>query len=529
MISVRAHAYKERDAHPQLSHREQQSRRTLIARGLGRASAAVGSGVALYFSYAPWGWWPLGLISFALLYAAYQPWGTVRISRVAGAVLGALHGLTLYLLLLPWVGEFVGAAPFIALAIANAVFLLGFGALAPGLGAWGWALWYGAVEWLHSTWPFGGFAWVRVAWSQVDSPLLTAAPVGGPAAVSFLTVLLGAALGEWLHRHRWRPPIALIAGIAVLLTGAAYGAHLRSASDVDTVRIAAVQGNVPRLGLDFNAQREAVLNNHVAETEHIAEPVDVVVWPENSSDVNPFAVPSARARIEGAAREVGAPILVGTLTRDEVGARNTVVVFNPDGTTGEYHHKKYLQPFGEYMPYRDFFRRFSAYVDQAGDFKPGTGSGVIHAAGIPVGVSTCYEVAFDASGRDAVRSGAQILSTPTNNATFGFTDMTYQQLAMSRFRARELDRAVVVAATSGVSAMVHPDGTVSQHTQIFEAAHLVDTLPLRTTVTLAARYGRQLETVLTIMGVLAAASGVMMQHHSRRPPARTRKRRETQP
>ncbi|MDU9793787.1 nitrilase-related carbon-nitrogen hydrolase, partial [Helicobacter pylori] len=88
-------------------------------------------------------------------------------------------------------------------------------------------------------------------------------------------------------------------------------------------------------------------------------------------------------------------------------------------------------------------------VDLAGDFKPGDGNGVVHMGGIPVGVATCYEVAEDEAYRMAVRGGAQILSTPTNNDTFGFTDMTYQQLAMSRMRAIETDRAVVVVATSG--------------------------------------------------------------------------------
>ena len=209
-----------------------------------------------------------------------------------------------------------------------------------------------------------------------------------------------------------------------------------------------------------------------------------------------------------------APIVVGTVTTDEVGARNAMVVFDPETGEGDWHVKKFLQPFGEWMPWRDFFRKFSSLVDLAGDFKPGEGNGVVrvHAAQlgevVKLGISTCYEVAFDQAGRDAVLAGAQILATPTNNATFGFTDMTYQQLAMSRMRAIELDRAVVVAATSGVSAIVTPRGEVLQHSKIFESATLVQSLPLKETITFSARYGTLLEKVLVIIGTLCAVSAL---------------------
>lgn len=116
----------------------------------------------------------------------------------------------------------------------------------------------------------------------------------------------------------------------------------------------------------------------------------------------------------------------------------------------------------------------------------------------------------------AVRGGAQILTTPTNNATFGFTDMTYQQLAMSRMRAVETDRAVVVAATSGVSAIVHPDGTVSQQTEIFQPAHLVETLPLRAGITPAVRFGRVLEWLMVAAGALLMVAAAVSARAARR-------------
>src|SRR5690606_8320954 len=94
-----------------------------------------------------------------------------------------------------------------------------------------------------------------------------------------------------------------------------------------SVTVAVVQGNVPRLGLDFNAQRRAVLDNHVQATLALADRVaaglvprpDLVVWPENASDIDPVANPDAGAEISRAADAVGAPILVGALVRDGAG------------------------------------------------------------------------------------------------------------------------------------------------------------------------------------------------------------------
>ncbi|WP_460490663.1 apolipoprotein N-acyltransferase, partial [Corynebacterium nasicanis] len=292
--------------------------------------------------------------------------------------------------------------------------------------------------------------------------------------------------------------VPLVAGLATGLT-----VVNREEATVGETRVAAVQGNVPRMGLDFNAQRRAVLANHVQVTEDLAgEELDLVIWPENSSDVNPFADSAAGELVDRAVRAVDTPVLVGTITRDEVGDRNTMVVMDPDTGRGDQHNKHFLQPFGEYMPMRDFFRMFSEYVDQAGNFQPGPPEFTVRMRDVVVGVATCYEVAFDPALRSAVRDGAQLLTTPTNNATFGFTDMTYQQLAMSRLRAIEVDRAVVVAATSGVSAIVHPDGSVSQETGIFEADSLVETLPLRDSLTIAARYGAAIQTALILLGGL---------------------------
>lgn len=486
-----------------------------------RFGFAAIAGWLVYLSYEPHGYFVLAIAGIALFYLALVPWRTSRPSARFGALLGIINALFCYLFLLPWVGEFVGAMPYLALSIFLALYGAVTGAFGTLVARWRYGflafpLVFIAVEFLRSSVPFGGFAWVRLAWGQINGPLANLAAWGGPALVTFAAVLAGTSLVGACTRRGVARMAAGACAVVPIAAGlvAGLGVHgVDGGENTGSVRAAAVQGNVPRMGLDFNAQRRAVLANHVNETLALAgatrnAPLDLVIWPENASDVNPFADPEAAALVSEAVDAVNAPVLVGTLTRDEVGARNTMVVFDPETGAGDYHHKRFLQPFGEYMPMRDFFRKFSDLVDLAGDFKPGDGPGVVSMREVKVGIATCYEVAEDPAYRIAVRNGAQILATPTNNATFGFTDMTYQQLAMSRLRAIELDRAVIVAATSGVSAIVHPDGTVSQHTEIFTPAYLVEELPLRSHVTPAVRIGAGLEWLLVIAG-LAVAVGAL--------------------
>ena len=498
-------------------------------------------GVAVYFSYEPHGLAFMGVLGIALFYISLAPWPAIggmagsRPSAKRGALLGFLHGFCAYVLLLPWVGEFVGALPWIALSITLALWSILTGIFGVLVARWRYGFIafpfvYSAVELLLSSFPFGGFSWVRLAWGQINGPLANYAPWGGPALVTFMTALLGASFGAILLSFTGDQPKKIeFATPAMATTGIVIGLGFLAGLGVNTpgptsgeVKVAAVQGNVPRMGLDFNAQRRAVLANHVNVTKELGasgEHPDLVFWPENSSDVNPFRDREARDLITEAVDTVDAPVLVGTLTKDEVGDRNTAVVFDPDTGAGDMHHKRFLQPFGEWMPMRDFFRIFSSYVDMAGNFKPGDGNGTVRMGDHVVGVATCYEVAFDAAYRDAVKAGAQILTTPTNNATFGFTDMTYQQLAMSRMRAIETDRAVVVSATSGASAIVHPDGTVSQETEIFTPDFLVGELPLRDSVTFAVRYGQFIQWLLATIGIaimLAASVGTRRGYASSR-------------
>jgi apolipoprotein N-acyltransferase len=370
--------------------------------------------------------------------------------------------------------------------------------------------------------PFGGFPWGKIAFGQADGVFLPLAAVGGTPLLGFAVALCGFGLYEAvrvLRAHRAtgvlpRGPLAA-AALSVLVPVAAASAAQPLVSDAaedGTATVAAIQGNVPRLGLDFNDQRRAVLDNHARRTEQLAAEVaagrtpkpDFVLWPENSSDLDPYRNDDARLVIDDAVRAIGVPTVIGAVLTPETGKlRNTLVQWDPEAGPVATYDKRHVQPFGEYIPMRSFVRIFNKNVDRVSrDFGPGSKVGVFDLAGTKVGLATCYEAAFDWAVRDTVTHGARLISVPSNNATFGRSEMTYQQLAMSRVRAVEHSRAVVVPVTSGVSAIIRPDGTIVRESRMFTPDALVAEVPLRSSLTPATRMGTLPEAVLA---ALAAA------------------------
>jgi apolipoprotein N-acyltransferase len=508
---------------------------------LAQLGSVIVGGVLLCLSFPPFGWWYLAFAATALL-----AWVLTRESttRAGGFGYGVLFGLTFYLLLLPWISGLVGAFPWIALSALQALFCGLFGAAAvvvrrlPGWPVWFAGLW-AAQEWLKSTIPFGGFPWGVVAFSQTDGPLLSLAQLGGSPLLSFAVTLVGFCLAaivsesmRWLRRDGEKdaaPPAVFVPGLCIslvlLLTALTWPPVRQAGVGADAgqpVTVAAVQGNVPRLGLEFNAQRRAVLDNHVRETARLAEEVRAgrapqpafVIWPENSSDIDPLSNSDAYDRISMAAAAINAPILVGGVVKapgysaDNPVATNTVIVWNPRTGPADRHDKQIVQPFGEYLPWRGFFRHLSSYAERAGYFIPGTGNGVVRAAEVPIGVTTCWEVIFDRAPREAVRNGAELLAVPTNNATFDAA-MSEQQLAFGRLRAVEHDRYVVVAGTTGISAVIAPDGRELARTAFFEPAYLDTQVRLKTQLTIATRFAPLIEFVLIGLGVGAVMAAIL--------------------
>jgi apolipoprotein N-acyltransferase len=448
-----------------------------------------------------------------------------------GAGQGLIFGLTFFVPLLSWSGVEVGAIPWLLLALSQAAFCTVLGAALPLVQRLrGWPVWVAALwvtqEWARSRVPFGGFPWGRLAFSQPHTPFTGFAAYGGAPLVTFAVALCGALLASGyvaaLRRGgRWTVLAAMAAALAVpaaaiplvrlpIATGTGSGDH--------TLPIAVVQGNVPRLGLDFDAQRAAVLNNHVQGTLRLAEQIQsgqvpkpaFVIWPENSSDIDPLLNSDARQAINAAAAAVGVPILVGAvLSGPGSGLRNAGIVWDPTTGPGQMYVKQHPVPFGEYIPLRGVARLVSKDVDRvAHDFVKGPAPGRLTIAGHRIGDVICFEVAYDGLVRSAAADGSGLLVVQTNNATFDRSGETYQQLAMAQLRAVEFGRTVVVSATSGVSAVIAPDGRVLDQSAVFTSDLLAGPVPIRTGLTLAAALGPLPEWLGTLLGLGAVGWAV---------------------
>ncbi|BBC30141.1 Apolipoprotein N-acyltransferase [Streptomyces graminofaciens] len=489
------------------------------------AAAAALSGVLLYVSFPPRTLWWLALPAFAVF-----GWVLRGRSWKEGLGLGYLFGLGFLLPLLVWTGVEVGPGPWIALVVIEAVFvaLVGAGVTVvsklPGWPLWAAALWI-AGEAARARAPFNGFPWGKIAFGQADGVFLPLAALGGTPVLGFAVVLCGFGLYEVVRLvvegrrtgaavRRGTAAVAALS-VAVPVVGALASRSLVSDKAEDgTATVAVIQGNVPRLGLDFNAQRRAVLDYHAKETERLAAEVkagkadqpDFVLWPENSSDIDPFVNADARAVIDKAAKAIDAPISVGGVVERDGKLYNEQILWDPEKGPTETYDKRQIQPFGEYLPLRSLIgainSEWTSMVRQ--DFSRGTKPGVFTMDGAKVGLATCYEAAFDWAVRDNVVDGAQLISVPSNNATFDRSEMTYQQLAMSRVRAVEHSRTVTVPVTSGVSAIIMPDGKITQKTGMFVPDSLVQKVPLRSSETPATKLGILPEMLL----VLVAAGGL---------------------
>jgi apolipoprotein N-acyltransferase len=488
------------------------------------APLSVVAGLCLWLAFPDHNLWPLAPVGVAAFAVA------VRGQRArTGALLGFVAGLAYFVPLLHWSGVYVGTLPWMALSVLQALYLAVLGLLLPA--AWRTrlaplaiaGLWV-SQEALRDRTPYGGFPWARLAFSQADAPTLHLAAIGGAPLVTFAVSLAGALLATGAvapaRRSGWvgRPTalgLAAVLGSVAVMGG---GLLVPLPTNGRTIQVAGVQGNVPRAGLDFDAQRAAVLDLHAKGTAQLAAQVaagtrpqpDIVIWPENASDLDPYQQPDARAVIDEAVGQAKVPTLVGAVLDSPPGRLSNVsIVWTPGSGPGAQYVKRHPVPFGEYIPSRDFFRHFSSKVDLVGrDFIAGDKVGTLQLGPAKVGVAICFEVAYDSLLRDTVDHGADLLVVQTNNATFGYTDEAAQQLAMSRLRAVEHGRAVAHISTVGISALIAPDGRIIEQSKLFTPALLQAPLPLRTSVTVADHLGPRSEAVLVAIGLLGCAAGV---------------------
>ncbi|MFD9890535.1 apolipoprotein N-acyltransferase [Amycolatopsis sp. NPDC059027] len=519
-------------------------RRRRISRAwLLRLAAAAASGFVFYLSFAPRPlWWlaPLAFAGFGLVLHGRRFRG--------GFGYGFVFGLAFFLPLLTWLLDFLGPDfgpwPWLGLCLALSVYFGLAGWLVtvvsrlPLAPLWS-ALVFVALETPRTWFPLGGFPWGRVAFSQPEGVFLPLASIGGAPLVGLAVCLTGFSLAALLVRLKslkstlralkslkvaFRDRRAI--GTAVLtvvpiVAGLALWPTIGTSAQDGERTVAAVQGNAPDIGLALQGQRTLLRDNHLAESERLLDDInhkrvprpDLVIWPESAT-----TVVGPDPQLDQLVASFGVPALVGALYRLPDGhSQNSVIAWDPKNGPGQRYSKQQLVPFGEYVPARKIAEVVTPFIDaETVDMVPGTGANpALSVAQTKVGVFVCYETAFDYPARESVAAGAELLVVPTNNAWYGPGEMSYQQLAMSRLRAVEHSRAVVVSAVSGVSAIIAPDGSVTSSTGLFTAESLVGRVPLRTQTTLSDRLGAWTEYGLLALAIAGVAGGFVLRFRVR--------------
>lgn len=406
----------------------------------------------------------LSALSGALLSAAYEPVGKWWVAPIAIAahmyalslskrkVLASfIFALAVNLIVLHWSSTFVGSVPWFILAIGMALFYLPL-ALVSRWGMTSYPLIFIMLEEVRNRFPFGGFGWVRIAYTQAEAPFSKIAAIGGASALSASAVLLGLILYYGAQRK-----FSLITLVPFLLLLVPVNLSVSSATNV-----LMIQGNVQQMGLDFNSRAKAVFNNHFERTQiELAKDsnVDFVLWPENSVDVDPFL----NKDVNQALNSIDKPLIIGAILGKGNKFLNTSILWG--GELPPTYIKQHLTPFGEYIPLRSLASLISPYTDRVTDFEPGQAQVLFKVKDAVIAPIICFELVDDQLLVEAARS-SNILAVQTNSATFGMSAESAQQLSITRVRAIEHGRNIVSVSTTGISAVIDYQGKVLQQTSM---------------------------------------------------------------
>lgn len=488
-------------------------------------SAAV-AGIVLDAGFPDRGVWPLSFVGIGLILA-------LLIGRRAGGALliGFVAGGSFYLAHIQWASLFLGPLPMSALVVLQAL-LFALGSLTitlvyrwmphgrraprvllPIVVAGLWTL----REMVASNWPYGGFSWGRVAMSQSDSPLKELFSWVGISGVSFVMVLLVALVVDALRLTRLSPSrrgsVPVVVAILLVVIPA------WPVQTVGTMRIAAVQGNGPAGYFDDRGSGDLLSAQHAATLPVLGEDLDVVLWPEGSTDRSPLEDAYTAAVFDRISEEADAPLVGWAITERGGLTYNTQILWRADHGAVDYYDKKHPVPFGEYVPDRAFWRPFAPdLIDLVQrDYTPGTTDPIFDIGGVPVGLNICFDIVDDQVLRDSVLQGAQLIFAASNNADFGRTDQSAQQLAIARIRAMELGRTVVNVSTVGLTAVIAPDGRVLQQLPSHTAGSIVREVDLAETVTPATLIGQALEWLLAGLGAGFLLAGAPWRRPSKEP------------
>jgi len=477
-----------------------------------RITLAVISGLISYFAYPSPDFWPAIFVSVLGLYLSVKGLGFWK-----GFFLGFIGGSAFYVAQIYWISQYLGPTPLVGLAGLEAIiFAIGAGltALISSRTSTPWKLAllaatiWNAREWVSTHFPYGGFPWSRVAMSQSNSPLAFWVSIGGFGLLSFLIVGLSVFAYETARQRRLKSffPVALTTFLVFLVP---VTLSLLPTTTTGTMRIAGIQGNA-NAGLFAHEKPGNILSKHLLVTNELlasGEKFDLVVWPENASDINPDDHEIVANALKQLVDErLKTPFIFGTITSTDTDMFNSSKLWLPDRGEVDQYDKKRPVPFGEYVPDREFFNKIAP--DLIGmiyrGYTFGTRDGIFQIGNSKTGILICFEEAIDELPRDLIDQGAEVIIAQTNNADFGHSDESVQQLAIAKLRAIEIGRSIVNISTVGPSAIFGPRGEVLSASDAYKPEYVIANVPLSNSRTLTMAGGWLFDPISAVAGGLLA-------------------------
>jgi len=437
-------------------------------------------------------------------------------ARSAGqaALLGWISQTIAWLMMVPWVVKvmsYYGGLPyatsvllFVALSavlgLYGAVFALVVYRIRPADSIMRWLLVplaWAAIEYAR-TYLLTGFPWNLVAASLVDSTsFIQFDRVAGPYLVGAMALVPSVVI-SWLIVARPRPARAgiavasLVAFLFVWWSTGLVAAKLNAApSGTPPVTAALLQPDISQ-EMRWNDQNLVAIYDRMMRmtSDAIASGATIVIWPESSVPLSFASTDFFRDAIQSISRQHHADIILGSVAEDPSQPQRiwNAAFLVSDGVTIGHYDKMHLVPFGEYVPLRKMLFFAKKLVHAVGEFEFGTNDRPLRGK-LLYGPAICYEVVFPQITATQVRHGANILVTVTNDDWYRGTSAPRQHLNQARLRAIEDDRYLLRAATTGISAVVDPAGSVLKEIPMGDKGMIFASFYPRTTITPYVRFG----------------------------------------
>ena len=473
-------------------------------RGRREVCLALLSAILLALSFPPFGLHFLAFFAFVPLLLALdgkRPATALLLGLVTGFVFfaAALHwlytALAVYGHIDPWLSVLLLLLPLLYLAMYFSLFAWLTSRCTPGEAVIMAPVYYVALECARGI-LFLGFC------LHATPPMIQIASFTGVAGVSFLIIFVNAAISYFLRQVKQGTvsPLVPAAALAVVALNVFWGmGEIRALERAGGVPFTAalVQGNIPQDEKWEPRFQDMVVNRYLGMTREAAlKKPDLIIWPEAAAPFYYGTAPYYTQAVRAAAREGGVPLLFGGMAYErgpsgEDRYFNSAFLVTPDGAERRY-DKIHLVPFGEYVPYRDLLS-FTGDLTKAvaGDTVAGTSAEPIRVDGITAGIQICYEIIFPEGARAFAQNGARLMVNVTNDAWYGRSAASAQELMALPFRAVENRMPVLRAANTGISAFVTASGKILHPTPLFETMTTVETVIVPPVVgqTFYTRYG----------------------------------------